>query len=324
MALSNPLRTASLALAAGMVLASCGGTSGDTSPTTTTVPAPVLRVATSFFPVTDIATRIIGELPVDIVQLTPPGTDAHGHELTARQIDDLSSVDVVLHLGGGLQPSIEKAVEQLPPSVKVVDLSASIEMLPIKKSDDDHDHGHEDDHGHGEMDPHVWLDPAHMATMTRNAARALAEALPDSAAVMDTNAGAFIDELENLGTEIDAAFGTCASRSLVTSHDAFAYLAERANLDTVPIAGINPENEPSAKELESIAAAARGAGATTVFLEEQLPDNLTRTVADAIDAEVATISAVETMTNAELASGQDYISRMRENIATIATGLGCR
>lgn len=319
MRIPSVLRSTSLAIGATIVVAACGAGEPGTNPTTTVDAPPVLSVATSFYPVTHIVTRIVGDLPVEIVQLTPPGSDAHSHELTARQIDELSGVDVMFHLGSGLQASIEKAIEQLPPSVRVVDLSTSIEMLPVTKSDDD-DH----DHDHGDTDPHVWLDPAHMATMTRNAARALAEALPDSAPVINTNAEAHIDELDVLGAEIDAAFVTCTSRSLVTSHDAFAYLAARANLDTVPIAGINPDNEPSAKDLEAIAGTARGAGATTVFLEEQLPDNLTRTVADAIGARVAIISAVETMTNAELVSGQDYISRMRENITIIATGLGCR
>lgn len=314
-----------------LALSACGDGSTDQSDDGTTV----LRIATSFYPITEIVDQVVEGLPVDIVQLTPPGTDVHGYELTARQLDDLSDADIVFHLSGGLQPTIEKAVSQLSTATRVVDLATSVALLSAdsagKEDVDGHDHddhsddaaGTSDEHDHGDTDPHVWLDPANMATMTRAVADMLQDALPSESATFTANADAYIAELDALGSEMDAAFTECASRALVTSHDAFRYLAQRVDLTTVPIAGISPDNEPSAKQLESIANVARDAGATTVFLENQLPDGLTRTVADAIGAEVKTISAAETMTNADLAAGRNYISRMRETITTIADGLGC-
>jgi zinc transport system substrate-binding protein len=146
---------------------------------------------------------------------------------------------------------------------------------------------------------------------------------PDSKTTLDTNGASYIAELEQLGTAMDTAFANCATRALVTSHDAFGYFAARAKLDTVPIAGVNPENEPSAKELETIAQVARDAKATTVFFEAQLPEGLAKTVASSIGAEVDAVDPIETISSADLNAGKNYISIQTQNIESIAQGLRC-
>ena len=258
-----------------------------------------------------------------IVGLTPPGVGAHDHELTARQLDDLGTVDAVFYLGGGLQPSVEKAVAQLNSSITVIDLMSSAQTIDAVKEEEGHDdHGHSDDE-HGDTDPHVWLDPANMISMTQAVVTTLSTLSPDSKTTLDTNSAAYIAELEQLGAAMDATFANCASRALVTSHDAFGYLAARAKLDTVPIAGVNPENEPSAKELEAIAQVARDAKATTVFFEAQLPEGLAKTVASAIGAQVDVVDPIETISSADLSAGKNYISIQTQNIENLAKGLRC-
>jgi len=300
-----------------LLLAACGG---DSSSSTTTSPAVAeITIATAFYPLTEIVDKVTTGMSVDIVGLTPPGVGAHDHELTARQLDDLATVDAVLYLGGGLQPSVEKAVTQLSPGITVVNLMDHVQTIDAEEKDGDHDHDHSD----SEIDPHVWLDPANMASMTQAVVDTLTVLSPDSKTILDTNAAAYIAELEQLGTAIDTTFENCASRALVTSHDAFGYFAARAKLDTVPIAGVNPENEPSAKELEAIAKVARDAKATTVFFEAQLPDGLAKTVASAIGAEVDAVDPIETISSADLNAGKTYISIQRDNIERIAQGLRC-
>ena len=304
-------------------LAACSSSSSDSSSTvgsTQPTAPPDLVVATSFFPLTEIVQQVSKNTPVEIVQLTPPGVGAHDYELTAQQLDALSESDVVFYLSGGLQPSVEKAVAQLPASVTVVDLMKSVPTMESAQKDDaDHEH-----HNHGDVDPHVWLDPTNMITMTQAVSETLGDLNSARSTTYNINTTSYVDELTALGKEMDASFVACVSRALVTSHDAFGYFAARAKLTTVPIAGIDPDNEPSAKQLEDIASRAKTARATHIFLEEQLPDNLTRTVAQVVGAKVLTISAIETISSADLADGATYISRMRDNITAISEGLTCR
>lgn len=318
-------RITSLLAVSALVLAACGG---ESSGSDSSAPASdALTIAASFYPLSEIVETVTNGLSVKIVNLTPPGVGAHDHELTANQLDDLTTVDAVFYLGGGLQPSVEKAVAQLDSAIKVTDLADYATTIDAAKeeeghSDDDHDHDH-DHEAHGDTDPHVWLDPANMVSMTQAVVTVLTALSPDSKTTLDTNATTYIAELEQVGKAIDTTFTNCASRSLVTSHDAFGYFAARAKLDTVPIAGVNPENEPSAKELEAIAKVARDAKATTVFFEAQLPDGLAKTVASSIGAEVDAINPIETLSSADLNAGKNYISVQTQNIENVAKGLRC-
>ncbi|MEY3805666.1 MAG: hypothetical protein RIR69_478 [Actinomycetota bacterium] len=329
-----PARSVSALAAIALVVSSC---SSDTNSENSSTNPNALTIAAAFYPISEIVSRVTNDVDVNIVNLTPPGVGAHDHQLTAQQLDALSDADAVFYLGGGLQPSVEKAVEQLPSSIVVVDLLDSATTIEIAKdadehsSDsehaDEHDHAHEvedDDHNHGDTDPHAWLDPANMARMTDSVVAALSTLSVDNADTFSQNGETYRDELTQLGTDMDQAFTTCESRALVTSHDAFGYFAARTNLDTVPIAGVSPDNEPSAKELEDIAAAAQNAGATTVFFENLLPDELAKTVASVIGADVDSIDPIETLSESALEDGETYISIQRENIRKIAQGLRCQ
>lgn len=300
------------------ILAACGESNTNDLSTTSTTIAPtgdLITIATAFYPLGEIVDKVTTSLNVNIVGLTPPGVGAHDHELTASQLDDLAEVDAMFYLGGGLQPSIEKAVAQLDSTIAVVNLMDYTQTIDAVKKE-----GHND---HSDTDPHVWLDPANMVSMTKAVVDTLTGLSPDSKTILDANAATYIAELEQLGNAIDTAFANCESRALVTSHDAFGYFAARASLDTVPIAGVNPENEPSAKELEAIAKIARDAKATTVFFEAQLPEGLARTVATSIGAQVDSINPIETISSADLNLDMNYITMQTQNIDNIAKGLRC-
>lgn len=319
-----------LTVASMLALAACGGSSNDpTADTSTsapqdTVPVERISVAVAFYPIEDIVREIAGDA-VEIVRLVEPGMPAHDAELTAAQLSSLSEADVVFYLGASFQPNVEKAIDSLPGNVGV-DLFEADGVVHLETSadgkgshsSDDHDH-----HAHGDDDPHIWLDPANMVAMTRAVAARLTTLAPEFADQFAANATAYTSQLETLGREIDTSFATCDTRVLVSAHDAFGYLAARAKLTTAAVTGINPQDEPSAKELEKIADVARDAKVSTVFFEQSLPADLSRAVADAIGASVDSLSTIETVSADALAAGETYVSIMRDNVSRIAEGLGC-
>ena len=325
--MSSTFRRCVLALAAGMALASCGGSSdgnpNDSAPDTAEPSGEKITVAVAFFPIEDIV-RGIGGDTVEIVRLVEPGMPAHDAELTASTLDELSSSDVVFYLGENFQPAIEKAISDLPASVTAVDLYsvAGVSHLSASK-DDEHGSQDHDDHDHGDEDPHVWLDPSNMEAMSKAVASTLTSIEPSIAGTVAANTEAYLADLARLGREIDDAFGTCASRTLVTAHDAFGHFARRAKLETASITGVNPQDQPSAKELEAIADVAREAKVSTVFFEAALPDGLSRAVAESIGAAVDVLDTIETVSSERLADGSTYASLMRDNVRRIAAGLDC-
>src|ERR671914_2328384 len=93
-----------LILLGGLAATSCGGSEDSSASGQTT------SVVAAFYPLAYAAEQIGGPR-VDVQNLTPPGTEPHDVELSARDVERVRSADVVLYVGSGFQPAIEDAVE---------------------------------------------------------------------------------------------------------------------------------------------------------------------------------------------------------------------
>lgn len=292
-------------------------------------------VSAALFPIAEIAQRVGGDR-VDVVTLTPPGSDAHDVELTAKQVQRLGESDAVFYFGDNFQPGTQKAIESLR-DVTTVDLLGAVDLLAadITAPDDGHDHGAEketsdDGHDHGEHDPHVWLDPANMIKMTDRVATTLAKASPDDAEFFTANAAAYKDELTQLGEYLDATIGrpspdaasVCADRNLYTAHQGFTYLAQRAGLTLVPIAGVNPDEQVSARYLEELSRELKGRN-ITIFYESLIPSSAAEVLADELGVSTDSLNPLEGLSRADIDSGITYVSAQRDNIDRIARALRC-
>jgi zinc transport system substrate-binding protein len=229
----------------------------------------------------------------------------------------------VFYISDGFQPDVEKAVASLPNSVVPVDLLQTVTLLDVVAQLDGTEGETDGEVLASGKDPHVWLDPANMVAMTTAVTDSLSQLKPEFATEFSAAAKSYIAELQTLGTEIDTKLATCESRALVTSHRAFAYLAKRADIRQVAIAGVNPEEEPSAKSLEAIAAFAKAKKVSTIFFETLLPADLAKTLADKVGAAADLLDPIEGISSEDLASGATYLTIQRDNLARIAKGLRC-
>jgi zinc transport system substrate-binding protein len=300
------------------LLVACGDSQESTSAST----SDRLTVAASFYPIAEIVQRVGGD-DVQLLALTAPGIEPHESELSAKQLDELSKANIVFYIGGGFQPDLEKAIASLPTTTVAIDLLKSVDVMTSK---DDHAEEESGGHNHGQsdIDPHVWLDPANMVKMSAIVSQEIAKVQTELASDLTSRQTEYATELTDVGTLMDTTFASCERKELVSAHDAFAYFTKRANLIAVPISGVDPENEPSAKELEATATIAQDRNVTTVFFEEVLPKAFADTVAKAIGASVESINAVETISQSDLDAGVTYSSIMKSNITKIATALGCK
>src|SRR5438067_431350 len=67
-----------------------------------------IRVVASFYPLAEAARRVGGSL-VSVANLTPAGAEPHDLELKSSQVAAVHDADVVLLMGKGFQPAVEKA-----------------------------------------------------------------------------------------------------------------------------------------------------------------------------------------------------------------------
>jgi zinc transport system substrate-binding protein len=274
-------------LVTGIVIALVAGDDGSMSGGRETV-------AASFYPLA-FAARQIGGVSVEVENLTPPGAEPHDLEPTPQDVEDIQSADLVLLLGQGFQPSLERAAGNA--GGEVVEL-LDTPGLELKTGD-----------------PHVWLDPGRFATV----GAAIGRAMDNEAA-----ARSFVRRLEALDREYRAGLSACRRRDLVTSHEAFGYLADGYRLRQVAISGISPEAEPTPGDFQEVVDVVRQTGATTVFTEPLVSPKLAQTVAAETGAATAVLDPLEGLTPEEESAGDDYFTLMQRNLATLEKGLGCR
>jgi zinc transport system substrate-binding protein len=247
-------------------------------------------VVAAFYPLA-YAAESIGGADFSVENLTPPGAEPHDLELTPRDVGRIQEAQVVLYLGRGFQPAVSKAVEDA--RGEWVDVLARLRL---------HDN-----------DPHVWLDPVRFAQIARTIGRAL-----------HRPAAGLVADLQQLDREYRNSLRDCQRNELVTSHEAFSYLAARYGLQQVAITGVTPESEPSPKELAHVIQVVRRTHATTIFFETLLSPRLAKTVAREVGAETGVLNPIEGLTPDEQQRGENYFSLMRQNLAALRKALGCR
>ena len=134
----------------------------------------------------------------------------------------------------------------------------------------------------------------------------------------------YLTSLTELDNAMRDGLAHCATRTIVSSHRSFGYLARDYQLEQAGIAGLSPGDEPSAKQLQAMIDLAKGNHVATIFFDRNMPSDLARTVARSADARVAVLDPVETFTAEQVQQGATYASVMRQNLAELRTGLECR
>jgi zinc transport system substrate-binding protein len=272
-----------------------------------------VSVVAAFYPVA-FAVQKVGGARVAVANLTPVGAEPHDIELNSEQLDRLLEAKVAFVLGNGFQPAVEKAADRRD--------GATVELLP--KLVDAKGKKVAAEGKDGGLDPHVWLDPVLMAQLVGEVERGLAAADPKGTASYAKNTQALQDELSALDARYRELLTGCARTLLVTSHEAFGYLATRYGLQQQGVAGLSPDAEPDPARLGELAQLARDQGVTTVFTEETVSPRIAQTLArDAGGLRTAVLSPLETLSQKERADKADYFTLMDANLDKIATALDC-
>jgi zinc transport system substrate-binding protein len=312
------LATASLVLVAGCGTGPAGGSSSTSSDQ--------LDVVVAFYPFQFIAERVAGDR-ARVTSLTQPGAEPHDLELTPRQVGGLSSADLVIY-EKTFQPAVDQAVAQSG-NPKVLDTSTVVPLQPAA-SEPEHageaepEAGQEQGHDHGPEigeDPHVWLDPANMATITAEVERRLSSADPDHAATYAANAKSLEDELTGLGTDFKRGLTSCQRSEFITTHAAFGYLARRYGLEQIGITGLSPDAEPSPARIAAVQTEAKAHGVTTIFYETLVSPAVATSIASDLGLQVDVLDPIEGIT--DQSRGRDYLEVMRSNLVALRKANGC-
>ena len=292
-----------LAGAMAFTATACGSTS------TAAAPAGKPAVLAAFYPLQWV-TEQVGGPDITVRSLTAAGVEPHDLELGAQQIADLEDATLTVYIKG-VQPAVDEAVT----ADRAFDAATAVTTIPAGEHEE-HAEGEVDHEHEVPYDPHLWLDPARFATVATKLGERLAAADPAHAQGFKDRAATTAAALSTLDQEFTKALSTCATKTMITAHEAFGYLADRYRLKQVGIT-LDPEAEPSPARIAEVAELAKAEKVTTVFTEALVSPKVAEVLAAEAGAKTAVLDPLESK------PAGDYLSAMRDNLQTLRTSLGC-
>ncbi|MFZ4511582.1 MAG: metal ABC transporter substrate-binding protein [Candidatus Nanopelagicales bacterium] len=306
------IATSALIATLALGLSACGGSgSADSSPT----PGAPLRVVAGFYPLAYAAEQVGGDA-VEVINLTPPGGEAHDLELSPQQVAEIGEADLVLYIPG-FQPALDQAIEQVAAD-RALNVTEALSLLPAEDHAHEGETGTSDAHSALDGDPHVWLNPLNMAAIGDEIAARLSAL--DADGPFAAGAQTLTGSMNSLNDEWATGTAECRSRDLVVSHEAFGYLAEQYDFAQIGIAGLSPDAEPSPARIAEVADLVRERGVTTIYYETLVDPGVAQTLAAETGATTAILDPLEGLLEG---SAGNYVTVMQANLEQVRSGQGC-
>ena len=234
-------------------------------------PKEELTVVTSFYPMYVAAMNVVGDAPgVKLQNLSEPQTGClHDFQLTPEDMKLLSTADVFIINGGGIEAFMEDVVKAYP-NLTIVSTCEYLELL----SDGD------------ETNAHAWMSVGMYREMVQTIAMGLAKADPDNRALYEENAEIYDSKLmrleERQQTVAEAAEGT----DVILFHEAYDYVADDYGMQVSCVMDLDEERQVSAGEVAEVLRAINEDGASLILAEELYGKSMAETVQKEADVSV--------------------------------------
>lgn len=273
------------------------------------VPDKNLQVSASFYPLYFFSSQI-GGVRADVHNITPAGSEPHDYDPTTRDIADIEKGNMLV-LNGGVEAWGNKIKNNLTgTNVKVVVAGEGLLSKQLRSEG-------------MAKDPHVWLDPELAKKEAGKITQGYIAIDPSNANFYKENQTVLDRKLDQLDSEYKAGLVNCQNRDIITSHAAFAYLAQRYGLRQIAISGLSPDEEPSGQKLAEVADFAKKNNVKYIFFESLVSPKLSETIANEIGAKTLVLDPIEGISDDNIRRGENYFTIMRANLKNLQEALVC-
>ncbi len=350
------MRSSSRALAAvlasaAVVLAGCGVDEGSAGG----APGgdrPTVVVTTNIL--SDVVENLVGE-EFQVVTIMPVGSAPHEFQASAQQIAQLGAADGVVVNGAGFEEGLLDVIESAEgDGVPIFEAIGTVDTIVfgggshdehgdnehVQVDEDEHgdnehvqvdedEHNDEDEnvdeHDHQGIDPHFFTDPARMALAADGiVAFLIANVDGVDATALETNAVAYVAQLESLDAEVEMLLAAIPSdrRVLVTNHEVFGYFADRYGFEvagTIIPSGSTADGA-DAQSLAELAELIEHEGVPVIFADTSSSGELASTLADEVGG-IGVVALFSESLGSDDSAGATYLAMVRTNAARIADAL---
>ncbi len=285
---------------------------------------PPLSVVASFSILGDLA-QVLGGERVRVTTLVGPDEDAHAFEPRPADAKAIAQSKLLIINGLGFEPWAQKLAQSAGYKGLTVVASNGVKTSALAEEStqsNGQNHSHSAGQTAGPTDPHAWQNPANVVLYTRNIAAGLAKADPAGAPIYQANAAAYVKELQALDAWAGAQFAAipASKRKVITSHDAFGYLAAHYQITFLAPQGMASDAQPSAKQVARLIRQIQREKIRAIFLENMSdPKLLTQLSKDAgVNPGAALYSDA---LSGPGKPGATYLQMMRHNVTQLAAGM---
>jgi zinc/manganese transport system substrate-binding protein len=197
--------------------------------------------------------------------------------------------------------------------LKVGDHFSSLKMKPNEAEDGADNRGVIED-------PHWWHSVANVKQATKVICDELIKLDPAHNADFEKNASAYLGKLDDLDNWVKRKVAELPrdKRKLVTSHDAFQYLARDYGFKIEAIEGVSTEAEASNRHVSELIDDVKQQGVKAIFLETTLNPKVTTQITRETGAKVGGTLYPDGLGTGDAST---YEGMMKHNVSTIVDAL---
>ena len=312
-------------------------------------------VVTSFYPMYIATENVAGDCTaIEVKNLSEPQTGSlHDFQLTPEEMKLLSTADMFVINGGGMESFLDDVTKQYP-KLNIVETIADEadeadtdgretihghEDTPDHAEETEHTHSHEEDadehgneegshehggekgshdHGHTHDNAHEWMSVSHYRSQVEKIKDAMCEAFPEYQEVFQENAKAYDDKLAALQAQQEEIARAASGTKIITFHEAYEYVAEDYGLDICYTMDLDEERQISAGEVADVLKEINENDVKIILAEELYGSKLAETIQKEADVNVYYL---DTLVRGDY-DKESYIKGMQENINILKAAFG--
>ena len=276
-----------------------------------------INVVTTTGMIADIVKNVGGDR-VQVTALMGPGVDPHLYKASEGDVLRLQEADVIFYNGLHLEAQMGDVLERLNDfGIRTVAVTDKIDRSLLQSPPE----------FQGNYDPHVWFDVTLWMEAAEQVSESLVELDPDSSSKYESNAQAYLAELEDLHQYVLDQADTIPTeqRILITAHDAFNYFGRAYGFEVRGLQGISTEAQAGTADVQALADFIVERQIPAIFVESSVPQRNVEAVQAAVQAKGFEVriggSLFSDAMGSEGTPEGTYIGMVRHNIDTIVTAL---
>ncbi|MEQ9115182.1 MAG: metal ABC transporter substrate-binding protein [Rickettsiales bacterium] len=192
----------------------------------------------------------------------------HHYHLSPSDLSLLKKADVIIIVSRDLETSIYKAIiknEEFKNKLVVLEDTPG---LKLRKFDSPKEFFYSSHHHHHEVDPHIWLDVSNVQLIAQNLVKKTLKTKTSKSCQLE-NYTKYSEVLKRAQNKIQNELASDRSKSIIATHDAYNYLLNESDINTVGVLFSNHNSPPTIKELQNLKRFIQNKEVNCVIVEPQ-------------------------------------------------------